>query len=113
VAVVRHWANPDLVGLRRAIQLRLQGNQAMLQKNFPRAINTYTQAISALPADAPGLDVLLSNRAAAFLNWDRPQDALADAEAALKVNTALRSGVCARAATPNRPPPRSLSRVIS
>ncbi|KAI2628301.1 small glutamine-rich tetratricopeptide repeat-containing protein 2-like protein [Xylaria nigripes] len=65
----------------RAEDLKVQGNKAMTSKDYARAIQLYSQALSLHPGNA----IFLSNRAAAYSAARDHESARADAEAA--VNT--------------------------
>lgn len=62
--------------------LKSKGNAAMAQKDYPKAINLYTQAL----AKHPGNAIFLSNRAAAYSAAKDHESAKADAEAAVAVD---------------------------
>ena len=59
--------------------LKSKGNAAMAQKDYPTAIDYYTQAL----AIVPGNPIFLSNRAAAYSASKDQESARADAEAAV------------------------------
>lgn len=67
---------------KEAEKLKGQGNAAMAQKDYPRAIDLYTQALSLHPGNA----IFLSNRAAAYSAAKDHESAKADAEAAVAVD---------------------------
>lgn len=62
--------------------LKSKGNAAMAQKDYPKAIDLYTQAL----AKHPGNAIFLSNRAAAYSAAKDHESARADAEAAVAVD---------------------------
>ena len=59
--------------------LKSQGNAAMAQKNYSKAVDLYTKAISIAPANP----IYLSNRAAAYSAEHKHTEAVADAEMAV------------------------------
>lgn len=69
---------------READGLKSQGNAAMAQKDYPTAIDLYTQALSIHPRNA----VFLSNRAAAHSANKDHASARTDAEAAVAIDPA-------------------------
>ncbi|KAK0742142.1 hypothetical protein B0T21DRAFT_327692 [Apiosordaria backusii] len=66
---------------KQAEALKSKGNAAMAQKDYPTAINYYTQALSLHPGNA----IFLSNRAAAHSAARDHESAKADAEAAVAI----------------------------
>lgn len=64
--------------------LKGKGNAAMAQKDYPKAIELYTQALALHPGNA----IFLSNRAAAYSAAKDHENAKADAEAAVAVEPA-------------------------
>lgn len=64
--------------------LKGKGNAAMAQKDYPKAIDLYTQALALHPGNA----IFLSNRAAAYSAAKDHESAKADAEAAVAVDPA-------------------------
>lgn len=64
--------------------LKGKGNAAMAQKDYPKAIELYTQALALHPGNA----IFLSNRAAAYSAAKDHESAKADAEAAVAVEPA-------------------------
>lgn len=62
--------------------LKSKGNAAMAQKDYPKAIDLYTQALAINPGNA----IFLSNRAAAHSAAKDHESARADAEAAVAVD---------------------------
>ncbi|CAI5537666.1 unnamed protein product [Closterium sp. Naga37s-1] len=68
--------------------LKDRGNAEFKAKNFLKAAALYTQAIK----DAPDSHALYSNRSAAFLQLSKLTKALADAEAAIRLNPAWEKG---------------------
>jgi small glutamine-rich tetratricopeptide repeat-containing protein alpha len=62
-----------------AESLKSQGNAAMAQKDYPKAISLYSQALALVP----GNPIFLSNRAAAYSASKDHTSAMADAEAAV------------------------------
>lgn len=69
---------------KEAEALKGKGNAAMAQKDYPKAIDLYTQALALHPGNA----IFLSNRAAAYSAAKDHESAKADAEAAVAVNPA-------------------------
>lgn len=67
---------------KEAEALKSKGNAAMAQKDYPKAIDLYTQALALHPGNA----IFLSNRAAAYSAAKDHESAKADAEAAVAVN---------------------------
>ncbi|KAK3318249.1 hypothetical protein B0H66DRAFT_532755 [Apodospora peruviana] len=67
---------------KQAEALKSKGNAAMAQKDYPTAIDFYTQALTLNPGNA----VFLSNRAAAHSAARDHESAKADAEAAVAVD---------------------------
>jgi small glutamine-rich tetratricopeptide repeat-containing protein alpha len=63
----------------KAESLKSQGNAAMAQKDYPKAISLYSEALSLVP----GNPIFLSNRAAAYSASKDHTSAKADAEAAV------------------------------
>lgn len=61
-----------------AEELKSQGNKAMQQKDYPKAIDLYTKAITLSPTNP----IYLSNRAAAYSASHKHSEACADAELA-------------------------------
>ena len=61
-----------------AEEFKSQGNKAMQQKDYPKAIDLYTKAINLSPTNP----IYLSNRAAAYSASNRHAEACADAELA-------------------------------
>jgi tetratricopeptide (TPR) repeat protein len=68
-------------GVLKCTELRLAGNSAALNNDFPLAIAFYTEALDSNPAY--GAHLLLSNRSAARLASGDAAGALADATAAV------------------------------
>ncbi|KAI0380718.1 tetratricopeptide [Hypomontagnella monticulosa] len=66
----------------QAEDLKAKGNRAMAAKDYPTAIDMYTQALALHPANA----IYLSNRAAAYSAARDHASARADAEAAVGVD---------------------------
>lgn len=64
--------------------LKGKGNAAMAQKDHPKAIDLYTQALALHPGNA----IFLSNRAAAYSAAKDHESAKADAEAAVTIDPA-------------------------
>ncbi len=64
---------------KQADALKSKGNAAMAQKDYPTAIDYYTQALAIIP----GNPIFLSNRAAAYSASKDHESAKADAEAAV------------------------------
>lgn len=67
---------------KEAEALKSKGNAAMAQKDYPKAIDLYTQALSLHPGNA----IFLSNRAAAYSAAKDHESAQADAEAAVAID---------------------------
>ncbi|KAK4040229.1 hypothetical protein C8A01DRAFT_35743 [Parachaetomium inaequale] len=67
---------------KQAEALKSKGNAAMAQKDYPTAIDFYTQALALHPGNA----IFLSNRAAAYSAARDHEAARADAEAAVAVD---------------------------
>ncbi|KAK3306460.1 uncharacterized protein B0T15DRAFT_527275 [Chaetomium strumarium] len=67
---------------KQAEALKLKGNAAMAQKDYPAAIDFYTRALALLPGNA----IFLSNRAAAYSAARDHESAKADAEAAVAID---------------------------
>ncbi|KAI4248090.1 MAG: hypothetical protein L6R40_001179 [Gallowayella cf. fulva] len=65
-----------------AESFKSQGNTAMQQKDYPKAIDLYTQAINLSPTNP----IYLSNRAAAYSASHKHTEACADAELATSVD---------------------------
>ncbi|KIN03125.1 hypothetical protein OIDMADRAFT_72520, partial [Oidiodendron maius Zn] len=65
-----------------AESLKSQGNTAMSQNDYLKAINLYTKALSVIPGDP----ICLNNRAAAYSDLKDYTSAVADVEAALAVD---------------------------
>jgi small glutamine-rich tetratricopeptide repeat-containing protein alpha len=65
-----------------AESLKSQGNAAMAQKDYPKAIALYSQALTLVP----GNPIFLSNRAAAYSASKDHTSARADAEAAVEAD---------------------------
>ncbi|KAF5101538.1 hypothetical protein D0Z00_000813 [Geotrichum galactomycetum] len=66
----------------KAEQLKLEGNRAIAQRDYPLAIEKYTQALALNPDNA----IYLSNRAAAYSNNRQHENAVADAKKALELD---------------------------
>lgn len=67
---------------KEAESLKSKGNASMAQKDYPKAIDLYTQALALHPGNA----IFLSNRAAAYSAAKDHESARADAEAAVAVD---------------------------
>ncbi|KAI1100231.1 hypothetical protein F4804DRAFT_54489 [Jackrogersella minutella] len=65
-----------------AEDLKSQGNRAMASKDYPTAIDLYTQALAVYPGNA----IYLSNRAAAYSAARDHASARSDAEAAVRLD---------------------------
>jgi len=72
----------DEESLKKADELKLEGNKAMARKDFNEAIKKYTEAIEITPRNA----VFLSNRAAAHSSLRDHESAVKDAQAAIDVD---------------------------
>ena len=68
--------------LKEAEILKNQGNQYMQAKSYKKAIESYTAALTVLPA-GPSSHVYFSNRAAAFLSLKQYDEAIHDSERSL------------------------------
>ncbi|KAI0838842.1 hsc70 cochaperone [Hypoxylon sp. FL0890] len=66
----------------QAEDLKAKGNRAMASKDYPTAIDLYTQALALYPSNA----IYLSNRAAAYSAARDHASARADAEAAVRID---------------------------
>jgi small glutamine-rich tetratricopeptide repeat-containing protein alpha len=66
----------------KAEQFKLEGNRAIAQRDYPLAIDKYTQALALNPDNA----IYLSNRAAAYSNNREHEKAVADAKKALELD---------------------------
>lgn len=66
----------------RADELKAKGNRAMASKDYPTAIDMYTQALALYPGNA----IYLSNRAAAYSAARDHASARTDAEAAVSLD---------------------------
>ncbi|KAI5958978.1 sgt2 [Candida pseudojiufengensis] len=67
---------------KKADELKVEGNRAMAAKDYPTAIAKYTEAIGLDPTNV----VYLSNRAAAHSSAKNHEQAVEDAEKAIKLN---------------------------
>lgn len=67
-----------------AEKLKVEGNRAMAQRNFPSAVEAYTKAIELDPTNA----IYLSNRSAAYSSLRESSKAAEDARAAIKLDSA-------------------------
>ncbi|KAK5660434.1 hypothetical protein OQA88_12978 [Cercophora sp. LCS_1] len=81
-AAVPTTAAPTEEQKKQAEALKSKGNAAMAQKDYPTAIDLYTQALALYPGNA----VFLSNRAAAHSAARDHASAKADAEAAVAID---------------------------
>lgn len=72
----------------KAEELKAQGNKAIGAKEYPAAIDFYTQAIELNPTNA----IYLSNRAAAYSSSGAHDKAVDDANAAIKVDPSYTKG---------------------
>lgn len=72
----------------KAESLKLEGNKAMASKDYELAIKKYTEAISSLPTNA----VYYANRAAAHSSLKNYDEAITDAESAIKVDASYSKG---------------------
>ncbi|KAK4249202.1 hypothetical protein C7999DRAFT_30254 [Corynascus novoguineensis] len=75
-------ASPTEEQKKQAEALKSKGNAAMAQKDYPTAIDYYTQALALHPGNA----IFLSNRAAAYSAARDHEAAKADAEAAVAID---------------------------
>ncbi|KAH6631450.1 hypothetical protein F5144DRAFT_571110 [Chaetomium tenue] len=75
-------ATPTDEQKKQAEALKSKGNAAMAQRDYPTAIDLYTQALAVHPGNA----IFLSNRAAAYSAARDHEAARADAEAAVAVD---------------------------
>ena len=74
-------------------ELRLQGNQAIKAKDFHKALDLYTKAITVCAGD----HLLFSNRALCYLKMNRPAEALEDCESCLKLSPTFAKALYRRA----------------
>lgn len=72
----------------KAESLKLEGNKAMASKDFDLAIKKYTEAIKVLPTNA----VYYANRAAAHSSLKAYDEAIEDAESAIKTDPIYSKG---------------------
>lgn len=72
----------------KAENSKLEGNKALASKNFDLAIEKYTEAISVLPTNP----IYYANRAAAYTNLQDFDNAVKDAEAAIKIDPTYSKG---------------------
>lgn len=72
----------------KAEALKLEGNKAMASKDFELAVKKYTDAIAVLPTNA----VYFANRAAAYSSLRAYDEAIKDAESAIKTDPAYSKG---------------------
>jgi len=70
---------PDAETKDKAEKLKSQGNAAIQKKDYPAAIDYYTQALNLVPLNP----IYLSNRAAAYSGSGNHEDAASDAEMAV------------------------------
>ena len=75
-------AAPSAEAMKEAEGLKSKGNAAMAQKDYPKAISLYTQALALYPRNA----IYLSNRAAAHSAAKDHASARTDAEAAVAID---------------------------
>ncbi|EDO17430.1 hypothetical protein Kpol_1037p26 [Vanderwaltozyma polyspora DSM 70294] len=68
--------------------LKLEGNKAMAGKDYELAIKKYTEAIATLPTNA----VYFANRAAAYSSLKKYDEAVEDANSAIKINPTYSKG---------------------
>lgn len=71
-----------------ADKLKLEGNRHMAQKNYPQAIESYSEAILKNPTNA----LYYSNRAAAYSQANQAQRAVDDARRAVELDPAYAKG---------------------
>ena len=71
-----------------AEELKNQGNEAFAKKDFDSAMNLYSQAISLEPDN----HVLYSNRAAAYLGQEKYNEAIEDANVAIRLQPSFTKG---------------------
>lgn len=72
----------------KAEALKLEGNKAIAEKNYDLAVEKYTEAINVLPTNV----VYYANRAAAYTNLQKYDEAIRDAEAAIKIDPTYSKG---------------------
>ena len=72
----------------KAESLKLAGNKAMASRDFELAIEKYTEAISTLPTNA----IYHANRAAAYSSLKKFDEAVRDAEEAIRLDPAYSKG---------------------
>ncbi|CAR27051.1 hypothetical protein ZYGR_0I03240 [Zygosaccharomyces rouxii] len=72
----------------KAESLKLEGNKAMAGKDYELAIKKYSEAISVVPTNA----VYYANRAAAHSSLKNYDEAIKDAESAVKVDSSYSKG---------------------
>ncbi|CAM9641745.1 unnamed protein product, partial [Heterosigma akashiwo] len=83
----------DFAAADRGEELRLQGNEEFCKKNYGEAERFYTLSLEARPNN----HLVHGNRSAARLHLDRPEDALADADEALRLDPTYMKGYHRRA----------------
>ncbi|AET38541.1 Sgt2p Ecym_3025 [Eremothecium cymbalariae DBVPG len=72
----------------RAENLKLEGNKAFAAKDFEGAVKKYTEAIELMPNNA----VFYGNRAAAYSSFKKFEEAVRDAESAVRINPSYSRG---------------------
>lgn len=72
-------AGPSAQDIARADALKGQGNSAMQRKDYTAAVDFYTQALNIVPKNT----IYLSNRAAAYSNLQKYDEAIQDAQIAV------------------------------
>lgn len=72
----------------KAEALKLEGNKAMASRDFELAVKKYTEAIAVLPTNA----VYFANRAAAHSSLKAYEEAVKDAESAIKTDPSYSKG---------------------
>ncbi|QLQ82207.1 hypothetical protein HG537_0G04620 [Torulaspora globosa] len=72
----------------KAEALKLEGNKAMASRDFELAVKKYTEAIAVLPTNA----VYFANRAAAYSSLKAYEEAVKDAESAIKTDPSYSKG---------------------
>jgi small glutamine-rich tetratricopeptide repeat-containing protein alpha len=68
--------------LKKADELKLEGNKAMARRDFQEAVDKYTEALRLTPSNV----IFLSNRAAAYSSLRQHEHAIEDARAAIAID---------------------------
>lgn len=90
VSLVKRWWEDELLG----VQLRTQGNKLFKENQLDKAVEKYTEAFELAPHD----HLLLSNRSHVLHVLGRTEEALMDAEAAIRCRPDWGKGYYRRAA---------------